>query len=89
MDLLFKLLLLPLAHWLLNTYMFRYRNKVKTGDVVGIQFSSECVANRTVYLRLQDSVVALDEQARNYKYYPISAVFLKDNKSSTDISIYL
>lgn len=84
MSLLFKLLLLPLAHWIINTYIAKYRLNTKTGDVIGVRFG-DYVLNRTVYMRLPNSVIVLDYAARSYIEKPLECVFLS-TKTTVDIS---
>jgi hypothetical protein len=86
MDLLFKLLLLPLAQGLIMYYMKRFRAKVQKGDIVGVEVGNDLVVNRTVYFRLEHSILALDASARVYREYHMSRVFTRDYKSLTDIS---
>ena len=86
MDLLFTLLLLPLAQATIMYYMKRFRAKVKKGDIVGVEVRDEVVVNRTVYFRLPHSILALDASARTYKEYPMSEVFTPDPKTLADIS---
>lgn len=89
MELLFKLLLLPLAHWLLKVYMDRFRSNIKTGDVVGVLVGPDKVVNRTVYIRLENSFIALDYNAKTYIEYPLHKAYTRDYKTLTDISANL
>jgi hypothetical protein len=66
--------------------MKRFRAKIKKGDIVGIEVRDGVVVNRTVYVRLEQSIIALDYSARTYKEYPMNKVFTPDPKSLTDIS---
>jgi hypothetical protein len=66
--------------------MSRFRAKVKQGDIVGVEMSDNVVVNRTVYVRLENSILALDHNARTYKEYPMYRVFTRDHKLLTDIS---
>ena len=86
MDLLFKLLLLPLAHAILTYYMSRFRAQIKKDDIVGVEVGEGVVLNRKVYVRFENSILALNYEARSYVEYPLDKVFTRDHKFPTDVS---
>lgn len=85
MDLLLKLLLLPIAHAIFVYARHRVRQSVKKDMVIGVRFG-DAVLNRTVYVKLENSVIVLNYEARTYVEVPLKDIYLSDSKMPTDIS---
>lgn len=84
MDLLFKLLLLPLAHWLILWYRERFRRNVKVGDVVGVRFSEDVVLNRTVVHKLKDEIIVKTLSGHYLISVKLDKVYLPEHKEGVD-----
>ena len=85
MDLLLKLLLLPLAHAIFVFARQRIRQRVKKDMVVGVRFG-DAVLNRTIYIKLEKSVIVLNYEARTYVEVSLNDIYLSDPKMPTDVS---